>query len=518
MLKHKHDPQDPQEEGEVTRHPNGRSGGRFLRFAAIPAAALALGTGVALVVPSGPASAHTGTLNVTAECVNGQEVLTFSGQASNVPESGPGHTATFTVGEVQPAGATVSDAPSTVVGNSAYSFKLTVPGDTTYAQATAFLEWGDGVKADPQGTINLKGDCTPPATEVTPAAPTVTTPDCDNPNITVTPSNQPGVIWNPAGATTLTPGQSVTYTATPGQDIVFPQGAQTSFPFTNNFNVEDCTPSVTEVTPALTVTTPDCDNTDKVVSDNSSIPNAVNWSPALPFTVHPGQTQVFTASPQNTFGFPAGAQTSFTVTNDFNVKDCTPPSVGGYNGTTSGTCKIGTGTGYVDKDFGSPVAYTLKVGSGKGKWAIAHFTVRPGQKGSASRPGNPGAKVLLYAKGKLLSASVLKKDCGTPPPPPCQQNCNPTPPSAECVPPNNTWFDNNHNGVVDTGECVPTGRVETGLGDDLSNIVGSSTQPQMRGAGWTEAGTLLMAGMTLMLGSLLLLRRRSALQGLVRRR
>ena len=69
-------------------------------LASVSALALALGM-IALV--AGPASAHTGTLSVSAVCQNdGTYLVTYSGSTSNVPGSGPGHTATLTVGEIQP--------------------------------------------------------------------------------------------------------------------------------------------------------------------------------------------------------------------------------------------------------------------------------------------------------------------------------------------------------------------------------------------------------------------------------
>ena len=112
------------------------------------------------IVLAPAASAHTGTLKVTSACqADGTYRLTFSGQTNNVPASGPGHTATLTVGEIQPSGATVQGAPSKVVGNTNYGWTMTVPGATTYAQATAFLKWGDGAQSDPIGKINLGGDC-----------------------------------------------------------------------------------------------------------------------------------------------------------------------------------------------------------------------------------------------------------------------------------------------------------------------------------------------------------------------
>ena len=120
------------------------------------------GAGVGVVAMSGVALAHTGSLYATAVCnSDGTYTATYTGTTNNVPASGPGHTATFTVGEVLPAGTTITGAPTSVVGNTSYSFQQTgIPGTATAAQATAFLAWGDGVKSDPQGKIALGGTCT----------------------------------------------------------------------------------------------------------------------------------------------------------------------------------------------------------------------------------------------------------------------------------------------------------------------------------------------------------------------
>jgi hypothetical protein len=88
--------------------------------------------------------------------------------------------------------------------------------------------------------FKVKGDKPDEDKEVTPAQPTATTPSCEMPNMTVTPSSQEGVVWSPSGPTVLEPGESVTYTATPDDEYVFPEGAQTSWEYTNTFDVEEC--------------------------------------------------------------------------------------------------------------------------------------------------------------------------------------------------------------------------------------------------------------------------------------
>jgi LPXTG-motif cell wall-anchored protein len=134
-------------------------------------------TSAGVVAMGGIAEAHTGTLSATAVCnqTDGSYTITYSGSTANVPAEGPGHVATFTVGEVQPTGSPITGAPSTVTGNTTYSFVETVDGSATYAQATAFLAWGDGVKSDPIGAVHLPGNCGP---SVTPVSPTATPEAC----------------------------------------------------------------------------------------------------------------------------------------------------------------------------------------------------------------------------------------------------------------------------------------------------------------------------------------------------
>ncbi len=128
-------------------------------------AAVSLGLLGALAAPTA-ASAHTGTLSVTASCASdGSRVVAYAGSTSNVPDSGIGHTAELTVTEVAPAAAVISPSSQTVTGDTDYTFTETMPGDATSASATASLEWGDGAASDPNGEIDFTDSCrtTPPA-------------------------------------------------------------------------------------------------------------------------------------------------------------------------------------------------------------------------------------------------------------------------------------------------------------------------------------------------------------------
>ena len=128
----------------------------------------------ATVGPTDAASAHTGTVKVTADCLpDGTRQVTYTGATTNVPTSGSGHTAKLTVGEILPVNTVVTPAVQTVVGNASYTWTQIVPGTAKSAQSTAFLVWGDGAKQDPIGQITFPSDCKP---VVAPPTQTVT---CD---------------------------------------------------------------------------------------------------------------------------------------------------------------------------------------------------------------------------------------------------------------------------------------------------------------------------------------------------
>ncbi|HEY1063861.1 MAG TPA: hypothetical protein VGE30_01025 [Candidatus Saccharimonadales bacterium] len=480
--------QDPNEDGEATRRPNVRGGGRSLRAAVGLVAVLMVAVGL-VGVTAGTASAHTGKLTPTPKCVEGKTEILWSGTTSNVPA---GVTATVNIIDVQPTGSTIGAVtPNPVQPNGTFSFTQTVPGDATFAQAVAHIKWSNGVVDDPIGQVNLPGDCKPTTTEVTPAAPSATTPDCTNPNMTVMPGSQPGVVWNPSSATTLTPGQSVTYTASPADTYNFPAGQQTSWSFTNNFNVEEC---ITKVIPAApTVTTASCEQPN--IQANAADQLGVLWNEELPFLLAPGESVTLVASPADGFAFPANAVTSWTFTNDFKVEDCeeTPPSVG-YAGSVSGDCSSGYAVASVDKQSDARVKFTLWVGNDS-----KSFWVKPGDTGRTSLKGEPGDRVRLVAKGKTIAAGHMKKNCGHNPPNPPNPPTPPTP-EPECV-----GYDTNGDGVISQDECVPTTTADTGLEDVVStrSTVGASQ-------------ALMLMGTGLLFGLFLL--RRPSFAGLRRRR
>ncbi|WP_426566540.1 hypothetical protein ACPPVT_08355 [Angustibacter sp. McL0619] len=229
------------------------------------AAALTLAA-LGVVVPASVASAHTGTLSVSAACLpSGDYRLTYTGKTTNVPADGLGHKATLTVGELKPSGASATPASQRVVGNTGYAFTVTVPGTTTYAQATAFLAWGDGSKADPIGKINLNGNC---RTVVIPAAPTVTKATaCGTGDTLNVPADSKSITY-----ATKHDRQHYTVTATANEGYVF-AGGKTVVTWEFDLGSADACLIVVTPTEPTVIKADDCDSDDVVntPSDTDSI-------------------------------------------------------------------------------------------------------------------------------------------------------------------------------------------------------------------------------------------------------
>lgn len=111
------------------------------------------------------------------------------------------------------------------------------------AQGRSFVLAFDTGQPEPDVSQCPQTTPSTPSTPVTPVAPTATTPDCINQVETVTPGSQTGIVWTPSGSTNLNPGQSVTYTAAAAAGFAIPAGAQTSWTFTNTFDVAQCSSS-----------------------------------------------------------------------------------------------------------------------------------------------------------------------------------------------------------------------------------------------------------------------------------
>ncbi|MDB5170252.1 MAG: putative serine protease, subtilase family [Candidatus Saccharibacteria bacterium] len=482
---------------ETTSHPNDRGGRRILRYVAVPVAVLIAVAGIVGLAPS--ASAWESGATASAACVGDKAVI--NGVFANNEASNDNSM------DVAMHYGSLTDGPKTVAPGSSGSFTINTGQQSLSSGSVTFtMAWTNGAPGTDQVTANFNAlSCAPPDDgDTKKIAFCHATGSATNPYVFIETSvnaffqaghiDHPNDIW-PAfsyvknGETINVPAQ--------GDQSLLASGCVKA-------------PEDTPVAPADVTFNDECGTT----NDTYTVPTVVegvqyikDGQPVAAGT-YPG-TGTVTIVPQALPNYVLAPGTPTSWSHAFTNEDCTPPpSAGDYNGTTSGTCKVGTGTGYVDKGFGSSVTFTLKVGKkGEKKWATTSWTVAPGNNRAKSLPGSPADQVLLYAKGKLISASTLKKDCGNPPPPVCH-NCNPTPPppAAECVPPNNTWFDTNHNGVVDAGECVPTATAETGLADDISN----------RSPGLLE-GSALMLVTLFGFGALTLLRRPGRLSLLKRR-
>jgi hypothetical protein len=264
------------------------------------------------------ALAHTGTLNVTSACQSGNWVLSYSGSTTSVPASGAGHTATFSVGEVGPASGVVAGAPSTVVGNTSYSFTVTVPGSYSGpAQATAFLKWGDGAQSDPQGKINLDGSCKPSHVAAAPSAHDGKCVNHDPVAPTITIPSDAGVTYKVDGVT-----KTGTVTVSAGSHNVvassstYTLSGQTSWSFDLSAAPVDCNDVVTPV--AATVTQSIC-------VTGSTAPSAPTLAlasttgvtytatPSSPYSA--GQSVTVTATTNSGYEFKAPAPAGWTFVN-----------------------------------------------------------------------------------------------------------------------------------------------------------------------------------------------------------
>lgn len=331
----------------------------------------------------------------------------------------------------------------------------------------AFLNPGD-----PEPDVS---QCPPPdsgPSSVTPTAPTTTQPSCNDPNETVTPPNQTGVTWSPSGATVLKPGDSVTYTASPANGYTFPQGAQTSFTESNTFDPQTCQQPPISVTPvAPTTTAPSCQTPDETVTPSTQA--GVIWTPSGTTTLHPGDSVTYVATPDKGYVFPHGAQTSFTVTNTFDPQTCNQPpptdvcpNIPGNQATVPpGMIKNANG----DCVTPTPPPATDVCPNLPGNQATVPAGMVKDAAGNCVTPTTPPPPTDVCPNKPGVQTTG---PCSAPPPPKHHTH------HATC-PAGDTWFDTNHNGKVDKGECVPATSAETGLGPIAP--VGNSVQPRSGG-------------------------------------
>ena len=268
--------------------------------------------------------------------------------------------------------------------------------------------------------FKVKGDEPPPAS-VTPAKPSATQPNCDQPNMTVTPGSQPGVIWSPSGATVLQPGESVTYTAMPAEDYEFPDDAQTSWTFTNTFDVSKCEEEPTPVVPTEPTQLDLCEPSQGPTEDSYTIPNDPNFT----YTVDGVETDPGTypaeldeyeivAVPNEGVTVKEGAKTEWTFV--FSRTKChTPPNANPTGGFTV-TCE-GVVTGKVKTNVAADlVLYTFYK---DGAVAAEVISVKPGKAKTFTRQGQPGDRFVLKYDGKVLDRVTVPAECedeGNPPP------------------------------------------------------------------------------------------------------
>lgn len=115
---------------------------------------------------AGPASAHTGDLNASAECINGEYKVTYTLTIANTDLTG---TSYWRIGTTSFEGTPSSNAgmSNSVATNGSGNYVLTtitLPGNSTKAPwAYAYSVWSDGYKyGSDGGDIGLGGNCTPP--------------------------------------------------------------------------------------------------------------------------------------------------------------------------------------------------------------------------------------------------------------------------------------------------------------------------------------------------------------------
>ena len=163
------------------------------------ATAVLIGVGLSLVAVAAPASAHTGDLSASAQCVNGEYKVTYTLKITKTDLKG---TSYWRIGNSQFEGTPTNNngMSESVATNGSGSYVLTtitLPGNSKKAPwAYAYSTWSDkyGYGSD-GGDITLGGDCKPTLTPVTvKAAPYVTEPTCLAGGKLVIPANN-GVIF-----------------------------------------------------------------------------------------------------------------------------------------------------------------------------------------------------------------------------------------------------------------------------------------------------------------------------------
>lgn len=240
-------------------------------------------------------------------------------------------------------------------------------------------------------------------------------------------------------------------------------------------DVSQCPPpdsgpsSVTPVAP--TTTAPSCQTPDETVTPSTQA--GVIWTPSGTTTLHPGDSVTYVATPDKGYVFPHGAQTSFTVTNTFDPQTCNQPpptdvcpNIPGNQATVPpGMIKNANG----DCVTPTPPPATDVCPNLPGNQATVPAGMVKDAAGNCVTPTTPPPPTDVCPNKPGVQTTG---PCSAPPPPKHHTH------HATC-PAGDTWFDTNHNGKVDKGECVPATSAETGLGPIAP--VGNSVQPRSGG-------------------------------------
>ena len=142
-------------------------------------AAVLLGVGLSVAAVAAPASAHTGDLSASAECVNGEYKVTYTLKIAQTDLKG---TSWWRIGTSKFDGTPSNNngMSNSVATNGSGSYVLTtitLPGNSTSAPwAYAYSTWPNFAKGSDGGNITLGGNCSTQVTVKT--APYVTDPTC----------------------------------------------------------------------------------------------------------------------------------------------------------------------------------------------------------------------------------------------------------------------------------------------------------------------------------------------------
>lgn len=267
------------------------------------AAACAFVTGI--ILSPHLASAHTGDLKASYECVNGKYVVTYTLKTTNVPDGATGSTmwrigtTTFQGTPSSAAGMDRGPVPST--GNQTITLGTQeLPGDTTVGPwVYAFTAWSNGNKQGSDGRVDrFPGDCKPPTTKVdVPAAPASEDP-CGPDNVRWTdplPADTERIDWSESA-------DGKTRTATlKGSNVQWKDG--TTAPKVFTLPADSGEPCVQEITVNATFTPGTCLAKGSVTLDPSD-GDKVNWT-----VTGPDAAKVYTATARG--GYTITGQTVF---------------------------------------------------------------------------------------------------------------------------------------------------------------------------------------------------------------